>query len=176
MTNPQRESLVVTEIARHQPRLRGLVRCLLVRPSDVDDLLQEVNKVLWEKAAEFEPGTDFWAWASQVARYKAFNMVRRYGREVLICDESLLDQLAATASQKLHDLDRRREALDDCLKRLPPAQRQLVELRYGANQTVEAVARAIGRPNGSVRQTLYRIRAALQGCIEGRLVAAGDAR
>jgi hypothetical protein len=40
---------VVQEIARHQARLRGLVRCLLVQPSDVDDLLQEVNLVLWEK-------------------------------------------------------------------------------------------------------------------------------
>jgi hypothetical protein len=40
MTDPQRESLVVTEIARHQPRLRGLLRCLLVRPSDVDELAQ----------------------------------------------------------------------------------------------------------------------------------------
>jgi hypothetical protein len=33
------QDVVVQEIARHQPRLRGLVRCLLARPSDVDDLI-----------------------------------------------------------------------------------------------------------------------------------------
>ncbi len=56
-------NLVVQEIARHQSRLRAFVRCLMVRPSDVDDLLQEINVVLWEKADEFQPNTDFWAWA-----------------------------------------------------------------------------------------------------------------
>ncbi|HAC89185.1 MAG TPA: RNA polymerase subunit sigma-70, partial [Planctomycetaceae bacterium] len=54
---------IVGLIARHQTRLRGLVRCLLVRSSDVEDVLQEVNSVLWEKASEFQYGTDFWAWA-----------------------------------------------------------------------------------------------------------------
>ena len=61
---------VVQQIARHQSRLRAFVRCLLVRSSDVDDLLQQVNVVLWEKADEFQPGTDFGAWASQIARFK----------------------------------------------------------------------------------------------------------
>jgi RNA polymerase sigma-70 factor, ECF subfamily len=165
---------VVTEIARHQARLRGFLRCLLVRPSDVDDLLQEINATLWEKAEGFEPGTDFWAWASQVARYKAFNQIRRYGRERLVFDDTLLGQLAETASEKLRDLDSRRTALDHCLERLSPPQRQLLELRYTAGQSVETIAQSIGRPAGSLRQTLYRIRVALQSCIEGQLALSGE--
>ncbi len=58
MQNPN-PSEIVGLIARHQTRLRGLVRCLLVRSSDVRDVLQEVNAVLWEKANEFQGGTDF---------------------------------------------------------------------------------------------------------------------
>jgi DNA-directed RNA polymerase specialized sigma24 family protein len=46
MQNPN-PSEIVALIARHQPRLRGLVRCLLVRSSDMEDVLQEVNSVLW---------------------------------------------------------------------------------------------------------------------------------
>jgi len=72
---------VVQEIARHQSRLRAFVRCLMVRSSDVDDLLQEINVVLWEKCDEFQPGSDFWAWASQIARFKVLNQVRKYGRD-----------------------------------------------------------------------------------------------
>ncbi|MFN6162181.1 MAG: sigma factor, partial [Planctomycetota bacterium] len=71
-------SEIVSLIASHQTRLRGLVRCLLVRSADVDDVLQEINAVLWEKADQFQPGTDFWAWASQVARFKALNHIRKY--------------------------------------------------------------------------------------------------
>jgi RNA polymerase sigma factor (sigma-70 family) len=104
----------------------------MVRPSEVDDLLQEVNVVLWEKCDEFQPGTDFWAWASQIARFKVLNQVRKYGRERLVFDDAVLQRLAAMAEQKLQDLDRRRDALDHCLKQLPPAQRQLIDLRYAS--------------------------------------------
>lgn len=168
------QKFIVQEIARHQSRLRGFVRCLLVRPADVDDIVQEVNKVLWEKADEFDPETDFWAWASQIARFKVLNQVRKYGRERLIFDDSILEQLVEVAQRKSEELDRRREALDHCLRRLPPAQRQLLELRYASGQTIEGIAESIGRPAGSIRQTLYRIRTALVECINGRLALEGE--
>jgi RNA polymerase sigma-70 factor (ECF subfamily) len=163
---------VVQEIARHQPRLRGLLRCLLARPSDVDDLLQEVNLVLWEKADEFQPETDFWAWASQIARFKALlNQARKLGRERLVFDMEVLERVADVARERLQTLDQRRVALDHCLKELPPSQRQLIDLRYASDQSIERIAESIGRPAGSIRQTLYRIRMALLDCIEGQLAA-----
>jgi RNA polymerase sigma-70 factor (ECF subfamily) len=61
------QKVIVQKIARCQTRRRAFVRCLLVRSDDVDDVLQDINAVLWEKADEFKPGTDFWAWASQIA-------------------------------------------------------------------------------------------------------------
>jgi RNA polymerase sigma-70 factor (ECF subfamily) len=166
--------LIVQEIARHQSRLRGFVRCLVVRSSDVDDLLQEVNVVLWEKADEFQPGTDFWAWASQIARFKVLNHLRKLGRERLVFDVEVLEQLADVAATKLQTLDRRREALEHCLKELPPPQRQLIEMRYASGQAIEAMAQSLGRPAGSLRQTLYRIRQALLACIEGQLALEGE--
>ena len=166
--------LLVQEIARHQARLRGFVRCLLIRPGDVDDILQEVNAVLWEKASEFQPGSDFWAWASQIARFKVLNHVRKLGRERLVFDDEVLEQLAEIAASKLGPLDQRRSALDHCLQQLPPPQRQLIDLRYTAGQTIELIGESIGRPAGSVRQTLYRIRTALQACIERQMTLGGD--
>lgn len=174
MVRKATQEIVVQEIARHQSRLRAFVRCLLVQPSDVEDLVQEVNKVLWEKADEFQPGTDFWAWASRIARYKVLNQIRKYGRERLVFDDSILEQLADVAERRLPELDRRREALDHCLKLLPSAQRQLLELRYAGGQSIESLAASIGRPAGSIRQTLYRIRGALLECIRGQLALEGD--
>jgi RNA polymerase sigma-70 factor (ECF subfamily) len=141
-------SEIVALIARHQARLRGLVRCLLVRVADVDDVLQEVNSVLWEKANEFETGTDFWAWASQIARFKALNHIRKYNRDRLVFDDKLLNEL-------------------------PPPQRQLIDLRYAGGHAIESIAEIIGRPQASIRQTLYRIRQALLACIESKLQSEG---
>jgi RNA polymerase sigma-70 factor (ECF subfamily) len=170
----ERQNVIVREITRHQSRLRGFVRCLLVRSGDVDDILQEINAVLWEKADEFQPGTDFWAWASQIARFKVLNHVRKLGRERLVFDDAVLKQLAGIAASKLEQLDQRRAALEHCLQELPPPQRQLIDLRYSTGQTIELIGEAIGRPAGSVRQTLYRIRATLQACIERQLALGGE--
>ncbi|MGF1582041.1 MAG: sigma-70 family RNA polymerase sigma factor [Gemmataceae bacterium] len=168
------KSIIVQEIARHQTRLRALVRCLLVRASDVDDLVQEINVVLRNKADDFEPGTDFWAWASQIARFQALNQIRKYERERLVFDVEIIERLAEVAQTRLGNLDQRREALQECLNQLPPAQRQLIDLRYASSQTIESIASSISRPAGSVRQILYRIRLALLSCIENKLALQGE--
>ena len=146
----------------------------MVRPSEVDDLLQEVNVVLWEKCDEFQPGTDFWAWASQIARFKALNHIRKYSRDRLVFDNALLDELADLACQRLAQIEDRRQALEQCLSQLPPAQRQLIDLRYTGGHAIESIAQIIGRPHASIRQTLYRIRQSLLACIESKLEADGD--
>lgn len=168
-------SEIVSLVARHQARLRGLVRCLLVRSSDVEDVLQEVNSVLWEKAEEFQPGTDFWAWASQIARFKALNHIRRYSRDRLVFDGKLLNELADLAHVRLSQMDHRREALEGCLNELSSPQRQLIDLRYAGGYAIEVIAEMIGRPQASIRQTLYRVRQTLLACIESKLQSEGGA-
>jgi RNA polymerase sigma-70 factor (ECF subfamily) len=164
---------IVALIAMHQTRLRGLVRCLLVRSADVDDVLQEINAVLWEKGQEFQPNSDFWAWASQIARYKAINHIRKYSRDRLVFDETQLNDLADLAYERLSQQDGRREALEHCLNQLPPAQRQLIDLRYTGGHAIEVISQIIGRPQASICQTLYRIRQSLHACIESKLEPEG---
>lgn len=166
-------SELVNLIASHQTRLRALVRCLFIRASDVEDVLQEINAVLWEKADEFQLGSDFWAWASQIARYKAFNHIRKYSRDRLVFDDTFINELADLAQHRMAELDLRREALEKCLNQLPPAQRQLIDLRYAGGHAIESIAEIIGRPQASIRQTLYRIRHALLVCIESKLQVDG---
>lgn len=162
-------SEMVGLIARHQARLRGLVRCLLVRSADVDDVLQEINAVLWEKGSDYQPGSDFWAWASQIARFKALNHIRKYSRDRLVFDDVLINGLADLACRRLEQSNDRREALEKCLNELPPPQRQLIDLRYAGGHAIESISQIIGRPQASIRQTLYRVRQILLACIESKM-------
>jgi RNA polymerase sigma-70 factor (ECF subfamily) len=175
MVSEASQEVIVREMARCQSRLRTFVRCLLVRCSDVDDVLQDINAVLWEKADEFKQGTDFWAWASQIARFKVLNQLRSYGRERLVFDLATVERLADVAEHQLKELDARREALEECLTKLAPPQRQLIDLRYVHGHAVDRIAETVGRSAGAVRQTLYRIRAVLLECIQRRLSSQGGA-
>ncbi|MEL7267634.1 MAG: sigma-70 family RNA polymerase sigma factor, partial [Planctomycetota bacterium] len=95
------QTQIVQQIAAHQPRLRAFVRCLMVPSCDVDDLVQEINAVLWEKADRYDPNSDFWAWASQIARFKTLNHVRKRKREPIVFDDQVLSRLADVAEQRL---------------------------------------------------------------------------
>ena len=117
----------------------------------------------------------FWAWASQIARYKVLNQLRSYGRERLVFDLATVEQLADVAEHRLKELNNRREALEECLNKLAPPQRQLIDLRYVDGHAIDRIAETVGRSAGAVRQTLYRIRAVLLECIQRQLSSEGGA-
>lgn len=167
-TATERESFVLL-IAAHQTRLRAFIRCLLIGSPDVDDVLQETNRVLWQKCETFVSGSDFWAWASQVARYEVLAYQNRRNRERGLVDSELVQQLAHIAAAELEDADHRLQMLEECLKELPSASRQLIELRYFSEQSIPLISAAVNRPEGSIRQTLYRIREALRECVARKL-------
>src|SRR3954467_5741619 len=52
----------------HQRRFYGLILSLVPNVTDADDLLQETAALMWQKFAEFRPGTDFAAWGLRFAR------------------------------------------------------------------------------------------------------------
>jgi RNA polymerase sigma-70 factor (ECF subfamily) len=159
----------VRDLTAHQPRLRGLIRCLLFDPGAVEDVWQDTNVLLIKKANEFTPGTDFWAWSSCIARYQVLTHCKKLKRSRVLFSTDTLEALAADFNHVSDRVDPRRDALEACLALLPLPQRQLLELRYGPKISVTEIADRVKRPTGSVRQSLYRIRAALLACIERRL-------
>jgi RNA polymerase sigma-70 factor, ECF subfamily len=173
MSEPRDSEEFVRELTRSQSRLRGFIRCLLLQHESVEDVLQETNLVLWRKAGDFTPGSDFWAWASQVARFQVLTYLKQRSRDRHVFDPGLLDDLADLAIARATTTEDRQAALARCLEQLPPAQRQLLELRYALRQSNETIAASTNRPVGSIRQTLYRIREVLLKCIERRLAAEG---
>ncbi len=161
------------ELTRHQARLRGLIRCLLFDRKDVEDVWQDTNVTLLKKAGDFQIGTDFWAWASQVARYQVLAHCRKLRRDKLVFAEELLQQIAAEVVERGAEADTRREALAVCLAKLPGGQRELLELRYGPKSSIDAIAASLSRSAGAIRQALFRIRSGLLDCIEKRLAGEG---
>ena len=53
---------------------------ILPDPDSVDDLAQETFIHAYERLSEYRPGTDFYAWAKEIARNLALNERRRWIR------------------------------------------------------------------------------------------------
>jgi RNA polymerase sigma-70 factor (ECF subfamily) len=63
------EDIFVNLVVEHQMELRAFVVSMMPGSADVDDVMQEANKVLWKKRGEFEIGTSFKAWMFSVAKF-----------------------------------------------------------------------------------------------------------
>ncbi len=168
--NASKQSEFVGLIARHQSGLNAFIISLMPGVDGVDDVLQETNLVLWEKQSSYEAGTNFLAWACQIARYKVMNhraKLAKLGARSL--DPDLIDMLSESMSIEPQELDVRMDALKKCLSRLPEAQREIVEHRYIKERPLSRVAEEYGRTVESLKVSLFRIRAALKKCISSEI-------
>jgi RNA polymerase sigma-70 factor (ECF subfamily) len=141
---------------------------------DAEDLFQQVTITLWDRFNEFEPGTDFYAWACAVAKNKALNFFRARKRQRVYFSAELIDEIAKREQVQSELYEARLKALAACRQKLSPADQKLLAACYDNRLPVGTAAAEIGRPVGSVYTSLSRIRQALHACIKRAI--AGEVR
>lgn len=138
-------------------------------PQDAEEILASTNLVIWSKADQFQDGTSFFAWVCQIARYEVLQHRQRFRRDKLKFSDEFVDTVAEESISQLDDSDLRRQALEQCLQKLPSRDRELIRERYRPGTTGKEVASSLGRPQNAVYQSLGRIRRVLLDCIQRRL-------
>jgi len=156
-----------------QSAVFGYVVSLCHDHAMAQDILQETNLTLWRKAENFEPGTNFVAWACRTAYFHVLNHRRKLSREQLVFDEEVLDYLAERQEERVPETPTRVAALRRCLDKLPSNQRELLDRRYREGGSVRGIAESEGKSEGAVSQSLFRIRAVLHRCIQKDLAREG---
>lgn len=166
-----RGSRFVRLYMQNQRRIYGLILALVPRSPDADDVLQETCAILWQKFDEFDPGSNFVAWALRIARYQvmAYYTAKRRAKARLSDEtfDAVVDRLAVRKDRE----DARAAALAGCMEMLPEPDRELLELRYRAGATVEEVARRTGKSMMAAYKALHRAHERLQQCLRGKLAA-----
>lgn len=161
----------VHQFTRAQRQLYLFILSQIPQPADAEEILQETNLVIWRKMDRFEPGTNFLAWAYQIAALEVLKFRERRHREKLRFSEEFVERIAEEAQGLSEHLEIRRQALMACLGKLRDSDRQLIEERYSVGENGLTVAKKLGRPANSVYQSLGRIRRALLECVSRRLAA-----
>ena len=163
----------VSLYTRYQPQLYRFVATLVPHRQDADDVLQETARVLWQKFATYDPAQPFLPWAYAIARFEVLNHRQRAATQQRYFSDAVVDQLAGVREQYEELLSAQATALQGCLEKLPPPDRQLIQQRYLADDTLTDLARKLGRMRNSFYKSLQRIRAVLFQCVHGQLRAEG---
>lgn len=160
----------VADLTMIQSTLGLFVRGLLPGDQGAEEVVQQANAKIWQKRAEFTPGTNFKAWALAVARFEVLNYRKQQARDARL---KFSDELEHTIASEVAEMDdcllERHEALRACLETLKPESRELLMVRYDKGERLADFAKRVGRSVGGVKVTLSRIRSSLAKCIERRI-------
>lgn len=157
---------VVQLFVRHQPAVRSFAIALTGDFTAADDVVQETFLTITAKALEYDPGRNFVAWACGIARFKVLES-RRAARRF---SPAVVDSLAASLT--VEELgEERLPLLIECLEKLPPKARELVQLRYFSEHGPGEIAGMLGRTVTGVNAALLKAREALRDCVARKQIA-----
>ena len=159
-------------LTEHQGVICSFVISLLPGVPGADDVIQEVNTLLWTKRGQFELGTNFRAWALTIARFQVMAHLRILKQRRWVTLDQDVAELLADELEEQPDpghTERRLEALTACLGKLRPEDRELLMQRYWRKIRLQDFAVDRGRSLSGLKVQLFRLRAALKRCIEDRI-------
>jgi RNA polymerase sigma-70 factor (ECF subfamily) len=154
------DSSAFSEIYRRcEPRVRRQLTGR-VPSSQIDDLVNETFLRAWRSLQNFRwQGTDPVAWVLVIARNLAADYwsLARNRRELASEDPAIYGpELAQRGAEDVVIDLVEAERLRAAVRRLPPAQRQCLELRFLAERSVRETAEAMGRQDAAVRSLQLR--------------------
>ena len=143
---------------RYQLIVYRFVLRLVGNSASAEDIVSEVFLELWRHAESFEGRARLSTWILAIARNKAVSSMR--GRSELPLDDATAHAIpdeAATAEQTL-DAAKRSALLRQCLAQLSPAHREIIDLVYYHEKSVEEVAAIVGAPAATVKTRMFYAR------------------
>src|SRR5262245_3362016 len=86
-------------MTQNQRRIFAYIYTLVPDRHSAEDILQETSLVICEKFAEFKTGTDFVAWANQIAWWQVRAARTKFARSKIVFDDDVLEKVAHTATE-----------------------------------------------------------------------------
>jgi RNA polymerase sigma-70 factor, ECF subfamily len=144
--------------ARHHVRIYRFVLRLVRDESVAEDLISEVFLDVWRQAGRFEGRSQVSTWLLAIARFKALSALRRRPDEEL--DEEAAEAIEDPSDDPEVALDKKDKsaAIRKCLEKLSAEHREIIDLVYYHEKSVEEVAQIVGIPENTVKTRMFYAR------------------
>jgi RNA polymerase sigma-70 factor, ECF subfamily len=144
--------------ARHSVRVFRFALRFVADEGAAEDLVNEVFLDVWRKAGGFAGQSQVSTWLLAIARNKAIAVTRRR-----TCD-ALNDNICETIQDGADDPEtamgksQTRSLLSQCLTNLSPAHREVIDLVYYHEKSIDEVAEIIQVPPNTVKTRMFYAR------------------
>jgi RNA polymerase sigma-70 factor, ECF subfamily len=154
--------------ARHNVKVFRFLLRLVDDEALAEDLVSEVFIDAWRHAGRFEARSQVATWLLAIARYKALSVLRRRTTDAI--DDEALELIEDTADDPEVATQRRQTGaiLADCLAQLSPAHREIIDLVYYHERTIDDVAEITGVPPNTVKTRMFYARKRMADMLAAR--------
>lgn len=154
--------------ARHHVRVFRFLLRIVNNEDTAQDLLNEVFIEVWRGAARFEGRSQVTTWILGIARFKGLTSLRRRPFDSL--DDEAADAIEAPGDDPEVAMQKadRSAILQACLRQLSSAHRQVIDLVYYHEQSIEEIAHIIGVPQNTVKTRVFHARKRMAELIAAR--------
>jgi RNA polymerase sigma-70 factor (ECF subfamily) len=144
--------------ARHNVRVYRFALRFLNDESAAEDMVSEVFFDVWRQANRFEARSQVSTWLLAITRNKALSLLRRRQADEL--DEEVAEFIEDPSDAPDVTLHKKQQSslLMDCLKHLSAAHREIIDLVYYHEKSIEEVAEIIGVPQNTVKTRMFYAR------------------
>jgi RNA polymerase sigma-70 factor (ECF subfamily) len=152
--------------ARHRtPVYRWLLR-FVGNETVAEDLLSDVFFDVWQQAGRFEGRSAVTTWLLSIARFKALSARRR--RTDVELDETIETTVADTADDPEIALQKksRNELLRQAVTKLSPERREVIDLVYYHETSVDDAAQILSIPSATVKTRMFYARKKLAELVQ----------
>src|SRR5436309_7210431 len=153
--------------ARHNVRVYRFILRIIGDATIAEDLVSQVFLDVWRTAGQFEGRSQVSTWLLAIARFKALTALRNRRHEDIDLDEVL--EIADEADTPEASLDRSNTSaiLRACVAKLSPAHREIINLVYYHEKSVEEAGEIIGIPQSTVKTRMFYARKQLADLLKG---------
>jgi RNA polymerase sigma-70 factor, ECF subfamily len=147
-----------TLYARHNVRVYRFILRIVRDSTMAEDLVSQVFLDVWRTARQFEGRSQVSTWLLSIARFKALTSLRQRRFEDI--DQDDVREIADEADTPEVSLERAStsEILRACIAKLSPAHREIINLVYYHEKSVEEVGEIIGIPQSTVKTRMFYAR------------------
>jgi RNA polymerase sigma-70 factor, ECF subfamily len=144
--------------ARHNIRVYRFILRIVRDVGVAEDLTSQVFLDVWRTAKQFEGRSQVSTWLLSIARFKALTALRQRRHEDIDQEEMLDIVDEGGTPEDMLDRSNRSEILRACVAKLSPAHREIINLVYYHEKSVEEVGQIIGIPQSTVKTRMFYAR------------------
>ena len=159
--------------ARHHVKVfRFALRLLRSEPA-AEDVVSEVFTDVWRKPTNFEGRSEASTWLLAMTRNKAYSILRRNREQELDEDAAAETEDPADDPEVVLQKKDKGEILRTCIERLSAEHREVIDLVYYHDRSIEEIVRILGAPEGTVKTRMFYARRKLSELVKAAGVDRG---